>query len=116
MAHRRGSSVARQMTGDLVVDRDELNQGLSILRACLKRWRRRRARLTFEDGVLTIRLGHLTGGASASGQSRGEERITAEDLHWLATTLPDANPIRVEARSTHILVGGLMVPCQWSAP
>ena len=105
----------RKMSNGLLVNRGELAQGLAILAKCLRTWRRKRGTLSYEDGMLTIRLGHVTVGAVAEGEWRGEALVAAEDLRWLATVLPRTDPVLLVSAPQCIYVGKHALSCRWRA-
>lgn len=71
--------------------------------------------LAFEDGFLSIESGELKVVMRAVGTWQGRAHFSPEILRALATVPPSQNPITLSYAQDHLLIGGMTIPCRWSA-
>ena len=71
------------------------------------------ALMCFEGGFLSIESGDRTAVMRAEGEWHGRATFRSQILQALAVVPPVVNPISISYADSHLLIGGMNVPCTW---
>lgn len=101
-------SVARNF---LQVPRVEFKQAMLVFTP--KRRKLGPALLAFDGTLLSIESGDVAAIMRASGEWHGRATFSAEILRAVATIPPLQNPVPIAYADGHLLIGSMIIPCQW---
>lgn len=86
----------------------------AIARFAKGRWPPQAADLTFENGILSIKVDNAMVTMRAGGQWHGSAFFGGQAIAALAKVPPVADPVIVEYRDGRIRLGPLSVGCMWT--
>lgn len=102
------------MRYELKVNRQELLDGLNLLRKTAKPKKNIEAVLSFENGNFVVFVNGVSIEATAEGKFPGMVRIPAVQAITLAKVLPPEDPLTIAHDEKRLYIGTFSMPCAWN--
>jgi hypothetical protein len=97
----------------LRVDRTQLIEGIRVLDGMVRHKRQAKAKLTFTDGVLSIKIANTTVDVHAAGEWPGAAKIGAQMLFISISSPPANDPVTLTVEGDRLFIERRSTLCEW---